>query len=140
MHAITDKLKRRLEDQVDEARSSIAPHTEFKGGIKGEEGVEVAGGMKGDIQSRRLVWIAAGGRMKGDVRSPYVIVEGELDGNIIAAQQVELRRPAKMKGNIETRRIAIAEGCTFHGNVSMAGEDEKPTSFVEKREADPNRP
>ncbi len=134
MHAITDKLRRRLEDQVDEARSSIAPQTEFKGSIKGEEGVEVAGGMKGDIQSSRLVWIAAGGRLTGDIRSPLVIVEGEFKGNIIAAQQVELRRPAKMEGNIETRRIAIAEGCSFQGNVRMAGEGEKPISFVEKRE------
>jgi cytoskeletal protein CcmA (bactofilin family) len=134
MHAITDKIKRRLEDQVDEARSSVAPQTMFEGSIKGEEGVEVAGGMKGNIQSRRLVWIAAGGRLTGDIRSPYVIVEGELNGNIVAAQQVELRRPAKMKGDIETRRIAIAEGCTFHGNVRMAGEDEKPISFIEKRE------
>jgi cytoskeletal protein CcmA (bactofilin family) len=128
-----EKKQRRMEDRAEDNRSVVAPNSKFAGNIEGAEGVLVGGELTGDVRSGDLVWIAAGGRMTGDIQSPFIIIEGRLEGSITRARHVELREKASVKGDIETQRIAMAEGCAFEGRVHMSGGPAGSSSFVEKR-------
>lgn len=125
--------QRRLEDRIGPIESVIASKTTFKGKIKSEDSVQISGNFRGDIKCEQLVKINKGGKIKGTIDSTYVIIEGELDGNIETADYVEIRAEGRIVGNINTADIAIAEGSFIQGEIKMPDKDEGPLSFVEKR-------
>jgi len=126
-------MKRRIEDKASHTESSVAPNSTFKGNLEGADGVLISGNMEGDISSKQLVRIGRGGKMKGTITAPYVIIEGELKGDIESAEHVEIRSEARVVSNIQTAKIAIAEGSFFRGEIRMPRKEDTPISFVEKR-------
>src|SRR5512136_1176403 len=78
----TVKPFRRLEDRSGPGDSVISAQSSFKGEIKSRSGVRVAGEMTGDIRCEGLVRVEEAGKMKGNIFSAYVILDGELEGNI----------------------------------------------------------
>jgi len=126
--------KNRLEDKVGEENSAVAKNSRFIGTISGVEGVLVSGHLEGDVKSEQSVWIQKGGKIIGEIDCPYIIVEGILKGNIKSAEHVELRSEARVTGNIQTRKIAMAEGSFFRGKIHMPSKEDKPITFIEKRQ------
>ena len=125
--------QRRVEDKTGTILSIIAPSTKFKGTLSGSDSVLIAGHFKGEIKCKGLVRVDREGRLEGIINSPYVIVEGEITGDIMSAEHVELRDGARVVGNINTIKIVMAEGCTIQGEVQTPREGDKPVVFVEKR-------
>jgi cytoskeletal protein CcmA (bactofilin family) len=125
--------QRRVEDKTGSILSIIAPSTNFKGTLSGSDSVLIAGHFKGEIKCESLVRVDRQGRIQGTINSPYVIVEGEMNGDIISAEHVELRAGARVVGNINTVKIVMAEGCILQGEVQMPKEGDKPFVFKEKR-------
>jgi cytoskeletal protein CcmA (bactofilin family) len=130
---------RRLEDRTDPNESVISSQSTFKGEISTQTGARISGELLGNIDSQGLVWVGETGKIKGNVHSPYVILEGELEGDIRSARHVEVRAKAKMRGNIETELLAVADGCVIEGRVNMPSPEAKPVKFSEKRHPDPGR-
>lgn len=128
--------KRRVEDKTGSILSIIAPSTKFKGTLSGSDSVLIAGHFKGEIKCEGLVRVDREGRIQGTVNSPYVIVEGEINGDIMSAEHVELRAGARVIGNINTIKIVMAEGCIVQGEVQTPREGDKPFVFVEKRKSE----
>jgi cytoskeletal protein CcmA (bactofilin family) len=124
---------RRLEDKSDSAESVISAGSSFKGEIRGRAGVRILGEIVGNIRCEGLVRVEEAGKVKGKIESPYVILGGELEGDIFSAQHVELRSTAKMRGNIKTALLAIAEGCFIEGQIEMGSPEDQPLKFAEKR-------
>ncbi len=127
--------KRRVEDKTGSILSIIAPSTKFKGTLSGSDSVLIAGHFKGEIKCEGLVRVDREGRVQGIINSPYIIVEGEINGDIMSAEHVELRAGARVVGNINTIKIVMAEGCNLQGEVQMPKEGDKPFVFVEKRKS-----
>lgn len=124
---------RRLEDKYGTITTVIAPNTRFDGIINSIEGIQISGYFEGEIVSQSLVWIGKGGKVEGNIKSPSVVSEGEIVGDIESATHVELREECRMTGNINTEKLAIAEGCSFKGEIKMRQKKDKPTRFTEKR-------
>jgi len=125
--------KRRLEDRLGVSSSILAPNTKIRGEIEGDESIVIKGHLEGDVVSKGLVWLDKGGLIQGQVKSPYVIIDGELIGNIKSAECVELRTDSRMTGNVETENLAVAEGAVFEGEIHMPKREKETISFVEKR-------
>lgn len=49
-------------------------------------------------------------------------------GNIRAKVAVELRRPAKVRGDIESPSLSIEKGVVFQGRSSMSGAPRAPAA------------
>lgn len=128
-----EEKQRRLEDRIGPIESVIGDNTTFKGKISGHDSVQISGNLKGDIKCEQLVKIAEGGKMKGVIESTYVIIEGELNGNIESADYVEIRSEARVVGNINSMNITIAEGSFLQGEIRTLDREGKPIRFVEKR-------
>jgi cytoskeletal protein CcmA (bactofilin family) len=126
-------MNRRLEDKYGIITTVIAPNTRFDGMINATEGVQISGNFEGEVTSQSLVWVGKHGRVEGNIKSPSVISEGEIVGNIESAKHVELRAECRMTGNISTEKLAIADGCSFVGEVKMRQKGDKPVRFKEKR-------
>jgi cytoskeletal protein CcmA (bactofilin family) len=121
-------------DRASDDDSVIAAGSVLKGEITGQEGIRILGRMEGNPSSEGLVRVYEKGSVHGNIHAPYVILEGELKGNIVSAKQVELRSPARMNGRIETEVLAVAEGCILEGKVDMLKAGAQPIHFEEKRQ------
>jgi cytoskeletal protein CcmA (bactofilin family) len=66
-----------------------------------------------------------------------VIIHGKVDGNIKAADRVELKRTAVLVGDIQTQRITIEDGAYFKGTIDIQREAKKETASYSAAAAAP---
>jgi len=124
--------KRKLVDKEFSTESIIARGTKIKGTIIGSDSVCIFGQLEGEINSKGLVRINREGRIEGTIKAPFVIIDGELNGKIELSERVELRAECRMVGNINTAKIAIAEGSFFQGEVRTVKKKDKPVVSIDK--------
>lgn len=89
-----------------------------KMGVKGT--IRVDGIVEGDVQAD---WVVVGetGKIRGNTRTRGMVVGGSVEGNIEAAETVELKEKATMVGEIHTPKLGISEGAVFDGRARMKG-------------------
>ena len=46
-------------------------------------------------------------------------LSGQLQGNIVANERIEIKAPGKVYGNIQAPKVIIEEGVLFEGNCKM---------------------
>jgi cytoskeletal protein CcmA (bactofilin family) len=66
-----------------------------------------------------VLTIGPNGKIKAQVFAKALIVLGEVNGNVNAAEKVEIRDGGSVDGDIISPRVAIAEGAHFRGSVDM---------------------
>jgi cytoskeletal protein CcmA (bactofilin family) len=89
------------------------------GEISGTEPVVVEGTVKGKITLQSTVTVAPGGVVEADVHSQLIEVSGQVTGNLVASERVEITSNGRMVGDIKSPRILIADGAGFKGHIDM---------------------
>ena len=91
-----------------------------KGNILSREDLTIDGEVEGTIemQEHRLT-IGANGKVRASVKAREVIVLGTLQGNVETGDRIDIRKEAKLVGDIRTARIVIEDGAYFKGNVDI---------------------
>jgi cytoskeletal protein CcmA (bactofilin family) len=54
-----------------------------------------------------------------------VVVEGQVTGDVVARQRLELRSSGRVHGNIAAPSLVVQEGAKLDGQCSMGGGDAK---------------
>lgn len=91
-----------------------------KGDVSGDEDLVILGRVEGTVNlAQHNVTIGPSGRVKADVRGKMVIVEGEIEGDLKAGEQIILRNTAKVEGSICAPRVALEDGAVFRGGIEM---------------------
>ena len=65
--------------------------------------------------------------MQADVDAGSINVEGTVNGNLHAADRVELRQSARLKGDIRASKLLVAEGASFIGQCNVGPDAAKST-------------
>lgn len=120
---VSKKNEKILREQIGPAVTVIASNTRVRGSIDGQDTLRISGYFKGDIHCSRMVWIDPDGCIDGSIIARRVINEGEIKGNILSAEQVEIRSKGRMLGDITATKIVIAKGCLFDGEATIRKED-----------------
>jgi cytoskeletal protein CcmA (bactofilin family) len=81
--------------------------------------VMLNGRFKGEISTTGTLIIGDKGVMNGDVRAGQVLISGEVVGNVSAAERVELKRTARVFGDVEAPVVVVEEGVLFEGHCRM---------------------
>jgi len=91
-----------------------------KGQILSREDLTVDGEVEGTIemQEHRLT-IGPNGKVRASVKAREVVVLGTLHGNVETGDRIDIRKEAKLVGDIRTARIVIEDGAYFKGNVDI---------------------
>jgi len=93
------------------ASAVIGPSITVKGDISGDEDLMILGRVQGTVNlAQHNVTIGPSGKVKADVLGKMVIVEGEVDGDLKAKEQIILRNTARVEGSISAPRVALADG------------------------------
>jgi cytoskeletal protein CcmA (bactofilin family) len=94
--------------------------SEFEGTLSFEGAFRIGGVFKGKIFTDDILIIGEGARVDAEVEAGTLIISGELTGNVVARDRVEIHSPAVFRGNIQTPSLMVADGVVFEG-VSQMG-------------------
>ena len=104
--------------------SVISAGLSIEGKIEGVGHVRIAGDFKGDVNVQGNLTIESGAHLTGGVKADTVVIGGQLDGNIDAAQRVELLQTGVLNGELKAGSLTVAAGSRMRGKVEF-GWDEK---------------
>jgi cytoskeletal protein CcmA (bactofilin family) len=92
----------------------------IKGQISGDEDLVIAGRVEGRIDlAGRVLTLAPGSRIDGEVHAGTVIVAGEVHGDIAATARLEIRHAAAVDGHLVAPVLVIADGAHVCATVEM---------------------
>jgi cytoskeletal protein CcmA (bactofilin family) len=109
--------------------AQIGKSVVIKGDLSGSEDLYVDGQVEGTIALKtNSLTVGPTGQVKASVEAKAVVVQGKLEGNVVAGDRVELRKSAIVTGDITTQRISIEEGAYLKGKVDIQGKAEAKTA------------
>lgn len=91
----------------------------FQGNITTKGSVLIDGKVDGSVSEAKAVSVGKAGKIKGDISCEICCIGGEVVGNIIALESIELLSGANIDGNIKTKRMVMEEGSVFNGACEM---------------------
>jgi cytoskeletal protein CcmA (bactofilin family) len=77
------------------------------------------GRLRGEIISNDTLIVGEKAVLNASVRAGVVMVSGEIVGNVVASERVELRGSARVFGDVEAPVVVIEEGVLFEGHCRM---------------------
>lgn len=101
----------------------IGSGTIFEGTLTSKESICVEGTVRGKIVCDGSVIVGEKGRVDADIFADTVLLGGEVNGNIVSKTKLEITTSGKLRGDIKTGSLIIAEGVIFEGKCQMITED-----------------
>jgi len=102
------------------APSSIGTGLKIRGELSGSSDLYIDGEAQGKItlvDSR--VTVGPNGRVQADIEAREIVIEGSVQGNLKARENVRLASSSKVQGSVFTPRIGIDDGAKPRGKVEM---------------------
>ncbi len=98
--------------------------------------LRVDGHLTGRVTSENgTLIIGATGKVDANIAVAAALINGMVNGDIIATEKIELGRTARVAGNIQTPRLVIEDGAILEGSCSMT----KARQTAEKRSTESRR-
>jgi cytoskeletal protein CcmA (bactofilin family) len=108
-----------MKQAKDQINAFLGKDTEFEGKLSFTGAVRLDGRFKGEIFTEGTLIIGETAAIDADIRVARVIVSGQVRGNIVADERIEIKAPGKVYGNIHAPTVIIEEGVLFEGNCKM---------------------
>src|SRR3954470_53768 len=102
-----------------EVTTLLGRGSEFEGKLSFEGTVRIDGKLSGEIFTDDVLIVGEGAEIKAEINVGAIVIEGTVQGNIHAKRSVEIRTPAKVRGNITTPSLFIEKGVLFDGTCQM---------------------
>jgi cytoskeletal protein CcmA (bactofilin family) len=129
-----------MKNGKDQINAFLGKDTEFEGKLSFTGAVRLDGQFKGEIFTEGTLIIGETATIEADIRVAHVIISGQMRGNIVADERIEIKAPGKVYGNIQAPTVIIEEGVFFEGNCKMqvAKEDSEKKIAVLPKESSKN--
>jgi len=102
-----------------ELNALLGKGSQFEGKLIFEGTVRIDGKFAGEILSTDTLIICEGAEVKANLTVGALVCLGDYSGDAKAAKSIELKAPAKVRGNLTTASIVIERGVFFDGNCKM---------------------
>ena len=101
-------------------RATIGRSITINGEVSGDEDLLIQGRVDGSVNLKQhSVTVGPEGEVKANITARVVMVDGRVEGNIKAEEQVVLRSSALVEGDIAAPRVVLEDGARFRGGVDM---------------------
>jgi cytoskeletal protein CcmA (bactofilin family) len=101
-----------------EFESCIGKGTKVTGKIDFGAAARIEGEVEGEVTGSEIL-IAQGAAVKARVVVDRMIVAGNLSGEVVARERIELTATARVRGNLDTPKLVLQEGAQFDGDCKM---------------------
>ncbi len=100
--------------------ATIGKAVKIIGQIHSKEDLYVDGDLEGTVEAlEHKLTIGPNGTVHAGIKAREVIALGNIQGNVEAADKIEIRKDAKLIGDIRTARIVIEDGAYFKGSIDI---------------------
>lgn len=110
--------KKRRPTRVD---SVVGRQTQVVGDIVFGGGLHIDGTVCGNVSAqtdeKATLTVSERGSVEGEVRVPYIILNGTVKGDVYATDRVELAANARVEGDVHYRMIEMAMGAEVNGKL-----------------------
>jgi cytoskeletal protein CcmA (bactofilin family) len=99
----------------------------IKGDISGSEDLVIAGRVEGSITlDGRVLTLAQGSHVVGEISAGTVVISGKVDGTIEAEQRLDIKSTAVVDGKLSTAKLIVADGSQIVADVEMPAGARRP--------------
>lgn len=109
------------DEKLGETETVIGPSVHLEGNFNSQGNIQIAGSLSGSLQTAGIVKVEAGAMVHANIVAKEVIIDGEVKGDVKAAERLELGPTARLWGNIETKVLSVAPGAFLSGKCNMKG-------------------
>ena len=99
----------------------LGKDTAFEGTLTFTGGLRIDGRFQGEISTEGTLIIGETAVIRGEIRASYVLVSGEIHGNTVADERIEILTPARIFGDIQSPEIIMGAGAVFEGKCQTEG-------------------
>lgn len=97
----------------------IPAHATVEGLIDTPGDVTIEGRVEGGVRAGGTVTIAAGATCRASLLCRSALIYGELIGNAVCTETIEVARGARVVGDLRAPNVAVAAGCDVDGEVDL---------------------
>lgn len=119
------KNKKRKPTKVD---SLIGQNSQIIGDFRFSGGLHIDGTVKGNVladeDEHAMLTLSDRGTIEGEVKVPFIILNGVVKGDVHAREHVELASSARVEGNVYYRLIEMAMGAEVNGKLLRIAEEQ----------------
>jgi cytoskeletal protein CcmA (bactofilin family) len=119
---------RAYEPEQNRGTAVIGKSVVVKGQIYAREDLLIDGEVEGgsiEAQEHRLT-VGPNGKVNGNMKAREIVIIGTVHGNIEASDKIDIRKDARLMGDIKTARIVIEDGAYFKGSIDIQKPETKP--------------
>ena len=103
----------------EEINAFLGKDTEFEGKFSFTGAVRIDGKFTGEIESSGTLIVGETAMIESQIHVADMIISGEVNGDVVADNKIEISVPGKLFGNIQTPKLVIEEGVIFEGKCKM---------------------
>jgi cytoskeletal protein CcmA (bactofilin family) len=105
---------------VDNSPARIGKTVVICGEVKGSEDLIVDGRIEGTVSlAENRLTIGPNANVAANVSAKDVLIQGRVQGNVVASGRVELRAGCNLEGDIRATRLAVEDNAVFRGKVDL---------------------
>lgn len=114
----------RFEPESRGGLATIGKAVRIVGQVYSKEELYIDGDLEGTLEAmeHKLI-IGPNGTVHATITAREVVVLGSIQGNVEALDKIEIRKDAKLVGDIRTARIIIEDGAYFKGSIDIVKAD-----------------
>lgn len=117
--------------------ATIGKAVMIKGQIFSREDLVIDGEVEGTVEAQdHRVTVGPNGKVNASVKAREIVILGAIHGNVEATDKIDIRKDARLVGDIKTARIVIEDGAYFKGSIDIVKLEAKKT----KETAQPGNP
>ena len=107
--------------------ATIGKAVMVKGQIFSREDLIIDGEVEGTVEAHEhRVTVGPNGKVHAGVKAREIVVLGSINGNVEATDKIDIRKDARLVGDIKTARIVIEDGAYFKGSIDITKHEAKP--------------
>ncbi len=109
------------ESSVRAGSAALGKNVTVKGQIFAREDLTIDGEVEGTVEchEHRLT-IGPNARVQAGLKAREIIIQGSIHGNVDATDKIDIKKEAKLVGDIKTSRIVIEDGAYFKGSIDIS--------------------
>lgn len=108
----------------------LGKNTSFEGKMSFEGMVRLDGRFDGEIFSGDILIVGETAIVNAKIQVGTLLVDGNVTGNVNAADKIEIHSTGKLNGDIKTAALVIKEGGVFDGICKMEKRAEEAAKKV----------
>jgi cytoskeletal protein CcmA (bactofilin family) len=109
--------------------ATLGKNVSIKGQIFSREDLTIDGEVDGTVEChehRLTIGPNARVQAQAGLKAREIVIYGSIQGNVEAADKIDIKKEAKLVGDIKTSRIMIEDGAYFKGSIDITKTAQPP--------------